>query len=990
MTRTASLSGELARRGFDDASHAAEVVQHLAGGAVGECFSGEDMTWLEQCEWAADPDMALEGLESLTEVTKGHPHAVLSRICAEERPLRRLVAILGGSMALSQHLFSHPEDLDVLIDEPVGWTAEQIVSDVRERVSRASEEHWQQAVSAAMDRLRLANRRHLVRIAARDLTSLEPEAVVDSIAAELAHLADAVMQSAVSIAEIEVEDADRVRFSVIGLGKCGAQELNYISDVDVLFVVEPASDDVSTDRATTIGTRLAAATTRICFSHTRTGTIWQVDPGLRPEGKAGPLVRSLGSMRTYYDKWASNWEFQAMMKARPMAGDQQLGAGFCEMITERVWQAGERDGFISESRAMRKRVIEHLPAREADREIKLSSGGLRDVEFTVQMLQLVHGRADERLRSRDTLSSLQSLIDHGYIGRGDGAELAAAYRFQRVLEHRVQLFRMRRTHLMPDDEPGLRRLARGLGVRSADELTEKWRASAKRVQRLHRRVFYSPLLEAVVQIDTDELRLSPQAARARLRALGFKDPASALRHMESLTQGTTRAVAIQRQLLPVLLGWFAEGPNPDLGLLSFRQLSEALGSSPWYLRAMRDQGLMAPRLAHILASSRYVVDMVKRAPDAVQMLASDDQLLPRQHDELVQSMIKVADRHADPDQAISAVRAYRRRELIRIAIGDLLDLTDLETIGAALSDLAGATVDAALSIAHRGVEDPPRLGVVAMGRWGGREMGYGSDCDAMFVIAEGEDDAALQKATAIVSTLRGLLTKPGPEPTLAIDADLRPEGKGGALVRTLASYQSYYQRWSSTWEAQALVRAAHGAGDAELTGRLLASVAELRWPAKGLSGGQLNDIRKLKLRMETERMPRGSDPSRNTKLGRGGLSDVEWTVQVLQMQRGSQHPEVRSTSTLPALHELTRLGAITPDQADALEASWRFASKLRNAIVLSRGRASDAIPTDARDVAGVAHLLGYPVGCASELVDDWRRDSRHAARVVDTLFWGKP
>ncbi len=988
MDRIVTSAGDMARRGFVHSGPAADHLSRLLA-RVGTLDPPVALAraddWLDIFERAGDPDQSLTELEVL--VDGGHP-AVIACLASAEASTR-LALVLGGSQALAAHLRLVPADAEVLLADAVSWAPGTIRDDVLRRVGADPDDAGPVAGDrAAGDLLRRANRRHLVRIAARDLQSFEPERVLESVAFELAALADAVMEAALAVARAEVPDHADARLAVVGLGKCGAQELNYISDIDVLFVAEPGRDGVGADRAVSVASRLAAALTRVCSTHTSAGSIWQVDAGLRPEGRAGPLVRTLSSMRAYYERWASNWEFQAMLKARPMAGDLEVGREFCDLIAPMVWRAGERANFISESQAMRRRVVSLISAKEAGREIKLGSGGLRDVEFTVQLLQLVHGRADERLRTRATLPSLTRLAEYGYIGRADSLELATAYRFQRTLEHRIQLWHLRRTHLLPDDEQMVRRISRGLGVRGEEDLLEQFRTSTRKVLRLHERVFYSPLLEAVARIPSGELRLSPDAARARLVALGFADPQAALRHIGALTNGSSRTVEIQRQLLPVLLSWFGEGENPDFALLSFRQVSEALGTTPWYLRALRDEGLTAQRLATLLASSRYAVDLLRRAPESIQLLGADDDLRPRARHQLLVPMRRAAARHDDPSEAIAAVRAYRRRELFRIAAGDILGISGLPEIGEGLADLAGVTIDAAMSIAVRGIDRPPTLGVVAMGRWGGREMGYGSDCDAMFVVADGDDPDALRKATGIVGRIRSLLGAPGPDPALEVDVDLRPEGKGGALVRTLSSYLAYYDRWSSTWEAQALIRAGFGAGDEELVHRLLGHIDRLRWPPGGPTRQQVAEIRKLKARMETERMPRGTDPQRNTKLGPGGLSDVEWTVQLIQLRHAHELPALRTTGTEPALHAAAGHGLISQQDAAALGHAWRLASRLRNAIMLSRGRPSDAVPTDSRDLGAVAHLLGYPPGSTSQLLDDHQRATRHARKVVDELFWG--
>jgi len=511
------------------------------------------------------------------------------------------------------------------------------------------------------------------------------------------------------------------------------------------------------------------------------------------------------------------------------------------------------------------------------------------------------------------------------------------------------------------------------------------------VRRLHERLFYSPLLDTVAKFPSNELRLTPDAALDRLKALGYADPTAALRHIAALSQGVTRQAEIQRQLLPAMLGWFAEAPNPDHGLLAFRQVSETLGTTPWYLRALRDEGAMAERLARVLASSRYAVELLKRAPQTVQMLADDQELQPRSLAELKAEMHAAAGRQSSGVGAVEAIRAIRRRELFRIAAGDLLGENDVLSVGAALTDLASATIDATLAVAREAAREPvPRIAVIAMGRWGGREMSYSSDADAMFVMedANNGDSDPTKVATSVINEMRTLLTRPSADPSLSIDADLRPEGKGGALIRSLTAYRNYYSRWSSTWELQALVRADALAGDGELGKALMGEIDAHRWPEDGLSASQLTEIRKLKARVEAERLPRGADPAKHTKLGPGGIADVEWTVQLLQLQHAYRLPALRSTQSIVALRAARDAGVIDGMDAGHLEAAWTFASRIRNQIMLMRGRGSDSLPSDNRELASLAELLGYGPGESSHLLADYRRVTRRARKVVEQVFWG--
>ena len=736
---------------------------------------------------------------------------------------------------------------------------------------------------------------------------------------------------------------------------------------------------------------------RICSDHTREGTIWPVDANLRPEGSQGPLVRTLASHQGYYEKWAKTWEFQALLKARPVAGDIDLGRRYVEMVAPMVWSAAGRDGFVTDVQAMRRRVVDHIPAHEAERQIKLGSGGLRDVEFAVQLLQLVHGRSDPSLREGATLSALARLSEGGYVGREDGEKLHEAYAFLRTLEHRIQLHQLRRTHVLPDDEASLRRLGRSIGIFSepAAQLDRQWRHHRREVRRLHEKLFYRPLLGAVAKLPGPEARLSLEAAEARLSALGYADPRAALRHLEALTSGVSRTSDIQRTLLPVLLEWFADSPDPDAGLFGFRRISESLGRSPWYLTMLRDEGQVAQRLAVVLGTSRYATDLLEREPQGVKMLG--ESLVPLSAEAALAEMQSLLERAETPEAAVVAVRAVRRRELLRIACGDLVAGTDVAVVGQGLSRLTDATLQATLDIAtesvrrQRGLDAPAsRIAVIAMGRYGGFELSYGSDADVMFVHqpAEGvEAQAASSYATAVVAEVRRLLSLPASDPPLEVDADLRPEGKNGPMVRTVESYAAYYAKWSHVWEFQALLRADAVAGDADLRARFTELIDPLRFPVDGISRAGVVEVRRIKARVDDERLPRGADRHTHLKLGRGGLADVEWTVQLLQMRHAGTVEGLRTPQTLPALQAAAEADLISAEDAETLAEAWRLVSRVRNAVTLVRGRPSDQLPRDSRERAAVAQVLGYPQGASDQMVNDYLRTTRRAHAVVERVFW---
>ncbi|MDI6098078.1 bifunctional [glutamine synthetase] adenylyltransferase/[glutamine synthetase]-adenylyl-L-tyrosine phosphorylase [Actinoplanes sp. NEAU-A12] len=984
MTRPSRL----ARYGFaDNGARATDLLGPGPGGLglwdpQAQSPAGEQAAGLlDALSKAADPNLALRQLHRLTEsVGRGGPETaaeLLGELSTDHGLRRRLLAVLGASSTLGDLLVANPDEWRTLATDRSGMPPE-------------ADGRLAELDPLTVPALRKAYRISLLRIAAADLTAgrgLEP--TMDA----LSLLADETLGAAYAIAVAALPEATpEPRLAVVAMGKCGGGELNYVSDVDVIFV---AAGDEDLSAATTIAARLI----EICGQ-----VAWPVDAALRPEGSRGPLVRTLASHQAYYRRWARTWEFQALLKARPAAGDLALAQEWIADLAPLVWHAAERPEAVADVRDMRRRIIDNVPKKELDREIKRGPGGLRDIEFAVQLLQLVHGRVDETLRSGGTLPALRALVAGGYVGRQDGETLLRGYRFLRGVEHRLQLQQLKRTHTVPDDPAGLRWLAAALGYTAlpgrdaVESFRADWVGHAANVRRLHVKLLYQPLLEAVARVPAEELRMTPESARRRLEILGFADPAGALRHLEALTGGVTRTAAIQRTLLPMLLQDFADAPEPDRGLLSYRQVSDKLGSTPWYLRLLRDGGPVARRLARVLSLSRYATDLLTRDPEALRLLADDAELQPRPRESLLDGFAAAGDRHADAVKAIAAVRALRRRELFRLACADILSHggelapdrpLSVEEIGVALSDVTDATLNGALRIARRAKPGPDglRFAVIGMGRLGGYEMSYPSDADVLFVYeppAGVPESAASAAAHAVAEEMRRLLNAPAPDPALGVDADLRPEGRQGPLVRSLQAYRQYYDRWSKVWEAQALLRARFVCGDADLGERFEEMADAVRYPAGGLSREQVVEIRRIKARVETERLPRGADPHTHTKLGRGGLADVEWAVQLTQLRHAHALPDLRRTRTCEALGAEAGAGVIDESDATEMAAGWTLAAQVRNALTLVRGRPTDQLPRHGVELAGAVLLLGG--GDPGEFVDRYLRLTRRSRAAMERVL----
>jgi glutamate-ammonia-ligase adenylyltransferase len=1002
-----SLNRDLISRGFSDLEKSTRFLgaSELAGIDRDDLFRG--------LAHAADPDLALQSLVRLLAVEPG-----LARLAAaggpESEPLFRL---LGASEALAEFLMRHPGHLEVLAARPSIEPAAADPAGLRRSLleSVQADPGVENPVAGLAGReayaaLRSRYRRHLVELAVRDLCAASPEDYLPDVGRELSDLAAAALEAALAVSRAELaqghpaDDVSAVRLAVIAMGKCGAGELNYISDVDVIYVID--APELEEAYAVKIGTALAAGISRAVSSTGSEPALWEVDANLRPEGRDGPLVRTLESHLSYYARWAQTWEFQALLKARAVAGDAALGRSYEEAVAPLVWSSSERDGFVESVRAMRRRVTENIPTHEEGRQLKLGVGGLRDVEFTVQLLQLVHGRADESVRVRDTTSAIAALSAAGYIGRSDAREFDGAYRYLRLLEHRIQLVQLRRTHLMPEGEAARKALAKAVlgplvtGRPSAGSLVEQWQATRRLVRQLHESIFYRPLLNSAANLSVAEVKLSPEAARARLAALGYADPKGAMHHIEALTAGVRRRAALQRQLLPVLLSWLADGVDPDAGLLGFRRLSEALGESPWYLGMLRDAPAAAERLCHILSSSRFITDLLEVSPESTKWLGSDKDLAPLSLEAQWQEITSKMSRHPAPGEAMRLIRLIRRRETLRIAVADSAGLLDQHQAATALADADRAAVLGALRVAENVVfSRSPRITdvlVVAMGRHGGREITYGSDADVVYVHRPhpGADEAAAQaQAEEIVGQLSALLQQacspPIPaERPLQVDADLRPEGRKGPLVRSLESFREYYRRWSLAWEAQALLRALPLAGDDALAADFIALIDPVRYPADGLAGDDVREIRRLKARMESERLPRGADPSRQLKLGRGGLSDVEWLIQLLQLQHAHELPELRTTSTLQAMDAVDAAALLPAPDVGMLRESWCLASRIRAGNLIWTGRTSDLLPSSRRDLEAVARWCGYGAGRGADLEEDYLRLTRRSRAVFERYFYG--
>ncbi len=888
----------------------------------------------EAIERSSSPAASRVALERLVTV---QPEAS-QQLADDPHLLAAVVAVTGASPSLSRVLQTDRDALAVLaaLDERPAFTA----------ASAEQLHRWKQLEQ--------------LRIAARDLLGIDPlEVTVAAISA----LATDVLTGAHGLVT-----AEGPRLAVIGVGKLGGDELNYASDIDLMFVGE--GDHSALEK---IARRLVEVARR-CF---------RVDANLRPEGRAGPLVRSLASFEAYWERWAEPWEFQALLKARAVAGDAQLGSSFDEAATHKLWS---RIFTVDDLRAMR-----HLKARSevdlarrglTDREVKRGRGGIRDIEFAVQLLQLVHGRLDPDLRSPTTLTALGELAAAGYVDEDDARQLADAYRFLRRLEHRLQLRHDTQVYAMPAADAERDRIARTLGfrdtaVRSAvEQLDATLARHQSRVRAIHESLYFRPLLEAFAAGDEELLR-RPGAVEARLRAFGFSDGQRTKAAVRELTRGFTRTSRLMQQMLPLLLGWLSESPDPDLGLLNVRNLFNDPGRSTELTRAFRESPAAARQLCHLVGTTRLAADTLQRNPDLVARLPDPAQLATRERRELVESAALAIGWRDELEDRQRALRRWKDRHLLGVIGRDVLHDTPVADVGAGITAIAEVSLEAAL-VAFG--SDLP-FAVIALGRFGGMELSYASDLDVVFVY-DRATAAGFEEATRLAMDLRRFVDGPTPaERIWNIDLALRPEGKQGPVARSVDAYATYFRRWADVWERQAMLRARHVAGDADVAARFMALRDEFVWDT-GLSADDVRAIRRMKARIERERIPPGEDPAFHLKLGRGSLSDVEWTMQLLQLQSG-----LRAPSTMTALDMLVAGGVLDRADGEVLGSAYRFCEATRNRLFLVASGPGDALPPqESTQLLWLARSLDTT---PSRLREDYRRVTRRARRVVERLFYGQ-
>ena len=959
----------LAAAGVRDAA----AVASAAAGPVGAWLASHaEAAVVRGLDRAADPRAAVSQLERLVA-------ADARRL--EDDAVETLLVVLGASPTLGASL----------VAEGDGWrrvfSSIADVDGVPAAVQQAALEAELGAEPPSLEALQIVLRRHcrraLLRIGGRDLAG---RATVDETVREVSRLADAVVTVALAATRARLQAQWNVAVSVpvvaFGMGKLGGEELNYSSDIDLVFVYE-RDEPLDGDRSVReFYARVVEEVTRTLAEATPDGRCFRVDLRLRPGGGEGPLAVSLAGLLEYYESWGQTWERAVWLKARPIAGDEALGATVVRELEPFVYRRYLDFGTLGDLEHMRRRVDSSLrdPERR-QRDVKLGHGGIREVEFVVQALQLVHGGKDRRVRRRGTLAALARLVATDYVDAATGAALADAYRHLRNVEHKIQIVQQRQSQTIPRAAGEVALMARRLGYGGDDPAATFWQAHA--VHTTVVRTTFEAMFrgdeasagqhdELVPLFDDQQRDLDPAPALARL---GFRDVEEAGRSLRLLRDGPRHAPASPRRrqaivaLGPSLLAEIARSGAPDRALRLMAEFVATVGARSSYLQLLERNPATMRLLVRLFASSEFMSRFFIRHPELLDNLVRVDLVrIVCSRDELA---TELADRLAaapDLEVELDVIRRFRHEEFLRVGIHDLEGELDGPTVETQLSDLAEVCLEAAVRLATRetrrrtGVSAGPAteaLAVIALGKLGGRELNYHSDLDLVFVwdVAEEAWDEPVHPQdffTRVVQrTISVLQTPTGEGQAYQIDTRLRPSGNQGTLVTSLAAFDAYHRDSAAVWERQALIKARVVSGPAALRDRL-APVIEANVYGRGLLPPEVEDLQRIRRRIESER-----GAAADIKTGEGGVVDVEFAVHLLQMRYGHENVALRTPAIRTALAALAAGDYMAADVTTALADGYAFLRLLENRLRIERDQAAQVIDDDRGAQLALARRLGY-------------------------------
>jgi glutamate-ammonia-ligase adenylyltransferase len=908
---------------------------------------------IRACRRSADPDRALLKFEQLVAALP-NPNIFYHYLREAPERLELLVKIFAHSEALADTLARNAEHFHFLIApetlrEPreKAWLGAEIIRLLLPiRVS-----------AQKYDVVRRFRRRETLRIGARDLIG---RASVEETTRELSNLADVCLQAVFEVALDKLAGDLKARatcFAIIGMGKLGGQDLNYSSDVDVIFVYGGEGNLTPALSNHQFYTKLAEEIIRAVGASSEEGNIFRIDLRLRPEGATGPLVRSLESCENYYAEWGETWERMALIKARSIAGDARLGEQFVQMVQPFVFARHAGENIIQQMAALKQRIEKEIVGESGlTRHVKLGIGGIREIEFIVQSFQVLRGARVPALRERNTLRALAALTKAKCLTAAEAGTLADAYRFLRNVEHRLQMEMELQTHTIPDEERALYRLARSLGFANVEKFFAVQQAHTASVREIYRGV-----LANAEQIAAPTLPLTEEQLPGVLAAVGFRDVPAAAKLIEGLLQGSgfvhisQRTMELFARLFPILMEWSKRVADPDAALLRFDKFVNSYGSRG----LLYEMFVRTPKLVEMLMrlgdASKFLSETMARQPELFDEICDGAVLSEPKNLDRLYAELKTA--LAAGDEPMEAARLWKRGEMLRIGVEDIMGLIDVEQLHLELTCLAEACLHIAVEQARAelNLEKFP-FAVIGMGKFGGKEIGYGADLDVMFIGGKTATDQT--QATKLAQRVLEFMTQQTVAGSLfAMDARLRPDGEKGPLASSLDAHRDYYAKRAQLWERQALIKSRFVGGDATL-GKRFAEMACAAVYSRALSDNELEEIRGMRRRIETERGD-PHHPELEFKTGAGGLMDVEFLVQALQLRHGHVHAQLRTAHTLAGLNRLTAIAALEEEESSQLRHHYLFLRKIESVLRRVENSNISRLPADESEQRALALRLGF-------------------------------
>jgi glutamate-ammonia-ligase adenylyltransferase len=966
----------------------------------------------------ADPDLALNNLERLFWDIPGD---TLKPLLTAELPRRQLLTILGASPFLTGLICRRAGQLAELFG-PEGLTATKneatMLAELQNRIPDGSD------FDLLQQQLRLFKAREILRIGSRDLCGL---AALEEVTAELSALAAAALQRACEICDALLrreygapllddtagETAAEAEFTVFGMGKFGGNELNFSSDIDLIYFY-------TSDRGQTAGipgpngemrnritlhryfVKLSDLVTKAISQVTGDGFVFRVDLRLRPEGDSGEMANSLAAAEIYYESWGQSWERSAMLKARAVAGSLKLGERLLARLEPFIYRRHLDYAMVEDIKVMKQKIDRSLTReREGVQNLKLGKGGIREIEFFIQALQLIYAGKQPRLRERNSLRALELLCAEGLIKPLERDQLAAAYRFLRTVEHRIQVVQERQTHNLPTRPEELRSLARRCGFADTAAFQAALETHRQNVTTTFRDLFYTSEEELPTQVSPEVAFLfdpaaDPDLCKDILEEKGFRNPDAAYDSLLILRDGgnvghlTERARRLLDRIAPLMLQEVLRTPDPAMALNNLELfLAACRRARGTFYALLAENPEIIKLIVSLFATSQFLSRSFIQHPEVLDALVSRAHAAANQDAAAIHGRLAalLADaRHYE--EQLDVLRRFRNEEFLRIALDDLYGHTPQGSTTRQLSFLAEACLSQALAIARaeliprfglpfchdgQGDEHEAAFAIIGMGKLGGRELNYHSDLDIIFVYegdgetrpVEGTDPGRFRAqsnqeyffklAQRIISVLT-LMTREGT--VYQIDARLRPSGNTGPLVTSLPAYESYHQETAAPWERQALIKARVVTGTPALAERIAAINTRIVFE-RPVPDNLAGEIYRLRQRMEKE-IAREDEGHLNIKTGRGGMVDVEFLVQYLQLVHGERHPRLRVANTLEALHALHLEGLLASEDYDRLASGYKFLRRLENKLRLVHDQSVSELAADAAYLAKLARHLGYP------------------------------